>query len=536
MKKLKAAINLPILATTALGMALLALGIGFLAPTGEQSKLEYEGDLWCVSNFIEKEPTEYLADGRPRQDPLLDSREDWIVRDQVKADTKEQAEEKARANGHGLFEPSNKDELRAKIAANDKEFFTTHFNTGATMAGPCLGTGSTTSQAGRWLNEVINQQCGFNNNSGYEEVSGKPTQAIITAYSPNMPGNTCDAKTGGPSSTADGGSFKVVNGRLRYVKGSTIEDYIFAQPSDNPIIAWNQIENQAVILDGFNNNQPIHIRDHYAPGLHAGQNYLDLFLPCSEYGSFNQGQTRKITVVDLTKPKSKITNTPNAKLPDGSKCPDSALPEGPSYGKDYSLEIAKQFQKALESSEEKNEEAQDNSYEGASYKVNSGDYSAGSNGVPLFRQFDPRWGSKSYGCGGTTIRTSGCGTTSAAMVLTYYGINVTPAEVTEFSLANGHRVCGSGTAPSLFPALAAKYGLKYKSVDWPEIQNALKNNMPVIAAMDDHEFSSGGHYIVLTGFDANGEILINDPGPRQISSASPNTVKARIKHAHLIYR
>jgi N-acetylmuramoyl-L-alanine amidase len=198
MKKLKAAISLPILATTALAAALLALGIGFLAPTGEQSKLEYSSDLWCVSNYLEKEPQEILKDGRPRQDPLLDSREDWIVRDQVKADTKEQAEAKARANGHGLFEPSNKDELRAKITANDKAFFTTHFNTGATMAGPCWGTGWSAAQTGRWLNDAIRENC-----FGIKPVSdtaGNLTSTVLTS-----------------------GSCKTKSVAVKRIKGSTID-------------------------------------------------------------------------------------------------------------------------------------------------------------------------------------------------------------------------------------------------------------------------------------------------------------------------
>lgn len=158
-KYFKGAVDIPILAISVLGMALLALGIGYITPTGEQSKLAYEEDLWCVSNYIEQRPVEYLKDGRPRQDKLLDGKEDWIVRDQVKADTKEQAEEIARKNGDGRFEPSDQNELREKLAANDKEFFTTHFNTGATMAGPCWGTGSSTSMTGRWLNDAIREDC-----------------------------------------------------------------------------------------------------------------------------------------------------------------------------------------------------------------------------------------------------------------------------------------------------------------------------------------------------------------------------------------
>lgn len=162
MKKLQAAINLPILAATALGMALLALGIGFLAPTGEQSKLEYQGNLWCVSNYIEERDANnkpvYLADGRPRQDKRLDGKTDWIRRDQVEADSKGEAEKKA--TRVGFFEASNQDRLRQALDSNDKEFFIHHFNTGATQAGPCLGTGSTAnSSVGLWVNDMVRNEC-----------------------------------------------------------------------------------------------------------------------------------------------------------------------------------------------------------------------------------------------------------------------------------------------------------------------------------------------------------------------------------------
>jgi hypothetical protein len=346
--KLKGFISIPVAAGALLGITLIALGIGISTPSGEQSKLVYQGNLWCVSNFVQQEPLEILADGRPRQDKLLDGKEDWIVREQVTADSAELAEQKAQKDGHGLFEPSNKTELRAKLSAGDGTFFSSHFNSGATMAGPCWGTGSTTAANGHWLNDSINTTCGFDTSkSGYETVSGRPTEATITNYSPNMPGNTCDSATGGGASTADGGSFKVINGRIRYTKGGKVEDYVFAEPTTYNIIPKDKINQWAVVLDGFNGNKPIRVADTYAPNNHAGLNYLDLFLPCgSEYNTF-QGGKRKITVVDLTKPKPPVTTTPNKTLPDGSACPTSALKSGPAEGEDYQGRLAQEFERQI---------------------------------------------------------------------------------------------------------------------------------------------------------------------------------------------
>lgn len=156
-KETKPSNELPILATSLLGAALLALGIGFATPTGEQSKLHYTGDLWCVSNFIEERPYRKLPDGRAAKDPRLIGKEDWIVREQVAAKSKEDAE--TQATKKGLFESSDADTLRGALDRNDQDFFTKHFNTGATVAGPCMGTGDVSKQTGKWLNEIIREKC-----------------------------------------------------------------------------------------------------------------------------------------------------------------------------------------------------------------------------------------------------------------------------------------------------------------------------------------------------------------------------------------
>lgn len=278
-------------------MALLALGVGFTAPTGEQSKLVYSGDLWCVSNYLEKEPTEYLSDGQPKRDPILDSKEDWIRRDQVKAASAEEA--MAKATQVGFFERSNKDEMRAAVTGGDKNFFTHHFNEGATAAGPCWGTGNPDqSYIGYWINDAISSECSGNplpdqsTSSGttastpVDLTDGKKMRVNITTYSPCIrPYNTCDCPSGGSSSTADGsGKFEVKNGLLQWVKSDgTTEKFVFAEPTTDNIIPWDQRENYGIVIPGFNNNQPIKIRDHYKKGLHANQGYLDLFIPCQEH-------------------------------------------------------------------------------------------------------------------------------------------------------------------------------------------------------------------------------------------------------------
>lgn len=160
--KLRSFILGDLLYAAVLGAALVALGIGFslTSSTGEQSKLAYDGNLWCVSNYIEARDSQgrpvYLKDGRPRKDERLDSKIDWVRKEQIEADSKEEAEQKATSE---YFKSSNADELRAWLDANDKANFTTHFNTGATTPGPCLGSGWGNGMAGKWVNDGINEDC-----------------------------------------------------------------------------------------------------------------------------------------------------------------------------------------------------------------------------------------------------------------------------------------------------------------------------------------------------------------------------------------
>lgn len=297
-KSLKSAVSIPILASSVLGLALLAMGIGFMAPTGEQSKLVYSGNMWCVSNYIQQEPTELLADGQPKRDPLLEGKDGWIRRDQITAMSAQEAMKKA--TQAGFFERSDKTKMREALSSNDKSYFTHHFNEGATAPGPCWGTGNASSPSvGYWINDAIKSECTGQDidqtTSGSSQIGlsgnlsdGKKIRVNITRYSPCIrPYNVCDCDTGGDSSTADGtGKFAMKNGRLQWVKkDGTAEKYVFAEPTSDHIIPWKQRENYAVVIPGFNNNQPIRIRDHYAPGNHKDKNYLDLFVPCDELTS-----------------------------------------------------------------------------------------------------------------------------------------------------------------------------------------------------------------------------------------------------------
>src|SRR3954469_18031756 len=57
--------------------------------------------------------------------------------------------------------------------------------------------------------------------------------------------------------------------------------------------------------------------------------------------------------------------------------------------------------------------------------------------VPLFRQGDAQWRADLLGPTPATIGAEGCALSSAAMVLSYYGVDTDPHRLNEFLIGNG---------------------------------------------------------------------------------------------------
>lgn len=126
---------------------------------------------------------------------------------------------------------------------------------------------------------------------------------------------------------------------------------------------------------------------------------------------------------------------------------------------------------------------------------------------------------ESYGYG-TTIASSGCGPTAMAMVLTAVtGEEVTPVEAANWSMENGHRIKDNGTAWAYFEDIADAYGIECEQmgVSRDNIINNLSEGKYVIAVVGPGHFTSGGHYIVLTGITEDGKITVADPNSEKRS-------------------
>ena len=142
--------------------------------------------------------------------------------------------------------------------------------------------------------------------------------------------------------------------------------------------------------------------------------------------------------------------------------------------------------------------------------------------IPLFIQWDERWGYELYG--NEMIAVDGCGPTSLAMVLAglTQDASWSPLRVAEFAQENGYYVDGSGSSWSLMSDGASSLGLKAKvlSLDKGVIQKELEEGHPIICIMGPGDFTSSGHFIVLTGLNDDGTVRVNDSNSRINSKKS----------------
>ena len=154
--------------------------------------------------------------------------------------------------------------------------------------------------------------------------------------------------------------------------------------------------------------------------------------------------------------------------------------------------------------------ASDEAVKASSYpKVKTGNAN-----VPHLYQWDQRWGYSVYSS--SAFGLAGCGPT--ALAIAYQGVtgksDINPFEMGELAYGLGYMTQSEGTNNALFTAAASQLGMDCAIIDISEgsIRDAIENNCVVVANMGNGTFSNyGGHFVVLTGFDGEGKVVMNDP-------------------------
>ena len=139
--------------------------------------------------------------------------------------------------------------------------------------------------------------------------------------------------------------------------------------------------------------------------------------------------------------------------------------------------------------------------------------------TPFLYQTDPQWASHPYA--GGTVEKNGCGPTCLSMVyVTLTGRDdLDPAAMADFSERDGYMSNGM-TAWALMTDGAAKLGLVSEELPASAsvVREALLGGKPVICSVGPGDFTTTGHFIVLTGLTEDGEVVVHDPNNAERSS------------------
>lgn len=160
-------------------------------------------------------------------------------------------------------------------------------------------------------------------------------------------------------------------------------------------------------------------------------------------------------------------------------------------------------------------------------------------------QTDSQYGSMKYG--GSNVANEGCGPAAAAMAVNAaHNKNniVSMKDTLAYARRNGYENA-SGTSADYFGDVFGNYGLGTEYMPNQGGQNAgyirsqIASGTPTVllgqdgynTSKNNSPFGPGNHYVVATGMDRKGNIIVNDPesrGPRKYGSGILNNVKLGI--------
>ena len=139
--------------------------------------------------------------------------------------------------------------------------------------------------------------------------------------------------------------------------------------------------------------------------------------------------------------------------------------------------------------------------------------------VPLFMQWDQRWGYYTYA--GDCMGITGCGPTCLSMVAVYVTGNIkyTPKMIADFAMKNGYADEENGSAWSLISEGGRQLGMQVIEIplDEQRVKDNLEVGNPIICVVGPGDFTTQGHFIVLTKYK-DGKVRVNDPNSKANSN------------------
>lgn len=149
--------------------------------------------------------------------------------------------------------------------------------------------------------------------------------------------------------------------------------------------------------------------------------------------------------------------------------------------------------------------------------------------IIAFQQSDERWNTYPYAYADiqqsipTNLERSGCGI--LAYVNAIYALNgqfIEPTFLADYALSYGHRVCGVGTAHSLYPSFAKTYGKQFgfeyvgATVRYQKLRKHLLNGGSAVG-------STKGHLMAIVAYE-NGLYLILDSSSSESRDTFPDGI------------
>lgn len=132
--------------------------------------------------------------------------------------------------------------------------------------------------------------------------------------------------------------------------------------------------------------------------------------------------------------------------------------------------------------------------------------------VPHLLQWDKRWGYKEYS--GDLFGITGCGPTCLSMAAIYLlkDTSLNPEWMRRFSERYEYSVEGNGSSWTLISDGGIRLGLSVEELALSEsvMSSNLDKNSVIISVLGPGDFTSSGHFIVITDYDSEG-FTVKDP-------------------------